>query len=86
MPKGKKTRETSFDLRPSFKTSTEARVEGLVLNVDCLENRCRNFIQNKYAIKRCLPRTHVLFSELQFSFLYGIFTPLMAPNGKKKNK
>ena len=84
MPKCKKTRETSFDLRPSFKTSTEARVEGLVSNVDYLENRCRNFIQKKYAIKRCLPRTHVLFSELQFSFLYGMFIPLMAPKGKKR--
>ena len=48
MPKSKKTLETtletSLDLTPSFKTSVDARVEGLVSNVDYLENRCRNFI------------------------------------------
>ena len=58
--KRKKTPETSLDLTPLFKTSFDARVEGLVLNVDHLENRCRNFIQKKYVRRRRL--THVLFS------------------------
>ena len=44
MPKSKKTLETSLDLTPSFKTSVDARVEGLVSNVNYLENCCRNFI------------------------------------------
>ena len=88
MPKSKKTRETSLDLAPlfktSFKTSVDARVVGLNSHVDYLENWRRSFIEKKYDIKRCLPRTHVLFSELQFFFLYGLFTPLMAPKGKKR--
>ena len=44
MSKSKKTLKTSLDLMPSFKTSVDTRVEGLVLNVDYLENRCRNVI------------------------------------------
>ena len=64
MSKSKKTLETSLDLTPSFKTSIDARVEGLVSNVDYLENWRRNFIQNKYGRKRRMPRTHVSFSGL----------------------
>ena len=46
MPKSARsfTRETNLDLTPSFKTSVDARVEGLVSNVHYLENRRRNFI------------------------------------------
>ena len=44
MSKSKKTLETSLDLTPSFKTSVDARVEGLVSDVDYLENRRCNFI------------------------------------------
>ena len=62
--KKKKTLETSFDLTPLFKTSVDARVEGLDLNVDYLENQCHNLIQKKYGRTRCLPCTHVSFSEL----------------------
>ena len=47
-----------LDLLPSFKTSVDARVEGLVSNVGYLENRRRNFTQKKYGRKRCLPRTN----------------------------
>ena len=83
MPKSKKILEPSLNLTPSFKTSVEARVEGLVLNVDYLENRCRNFIQKNYGRKRRLPHTRVSFFGLQFFFLYGLFTPLMTPKGKK---
>ena len=36
---------------PLFKTSLEARVKGLVLNVDYLENQHRNFTQKKYGRK-----------------------------------
>ena len=64
MSKSKKTLETSFDLTPWFKTSIDAKVAGLVSNVDYLENWRRNFIQKKYGRKRCLARTHVLFCGL----------------------
>ena len=62
--KNKKTQEMSLYLMPSFKTSTDARVEGLVSNMDYLENRCRSFVKKKYDRKRCLPHTHVLLSGL----------------------
>ena len=48
MPKSKKTLETSLDLTPSFKTSVDAKVKGLVFNVDYLENQNRNFIRKNY--------------------------------------
>ena len=64
MPKSKKTQETSLDLVPSFKTSVDLRVEGLVSNVDCLENLRHNFIQKKYGRKRRLPHTRASFSGL----------------------
>ena len=63
MPKSKKTLEMSLDLMPSFKTSFDARVEGLVSSVDYLENRHCNFIQKKYGRKRRLPHTHVFFVQ-----------------------
>ena len=62
--KNKKTQEMSLYLTPSFETSTDARVEGLVSNMDYLENRCRSFVKKKYDRKRCLPHTHVLLSGL----------------------
>ena len=34
MPQSRKTLKTSLDLMPSFKTSLDARVEGLVSNVN----------------------------------------------------
>ena len=64
MSKSKKTLAMSLDLAPSFKTSVDARVEGLVSNVDYLENWRRNFIQKKYGRKKRLMRIHVSFSEL----------------------
>ena len=69
MSKGKKTLETSFDLMPSFKTS----VEGLVLNVDYLENRHHNFIQKFKTF---------CFLDRNFSFC----TDLYDFQRKKKNK
>ena len=47
MLKSKKTLETSLDLTPSFKTSVNTRIEGLVSNVDYLKNWRRNFIQKE---------------------------------------
>ena len=41
-----------LDLTLSFKNSLDARVEGLVLNVDYLENRRRKFMPKKYGRKR----------------------------------
>ena len=64
MPESKKTLETSLDFTHSFKTSVDARVDGLASNVDYLENRHCNFIQRRYGRKRRLRRTHVLFSGL----------------------
>ena len=75
MSKSKKSLETSLDLTPLFKTSFDAMVEGLVSNVDYLENRHRNFIQKKYGRNRRLPRARF--------FLYRLFTPSMTPKGKK---
>ena len=78
MWKSKKTLEKSFDLIPLFKTTIDARGEDCVSNVDCLENWCHSFIQNKYGRKRGLPCTHVLF------FLFGLFSPFMTPRIKKR--
>ena len=85
MPKSKKTLETSLDLTPLFKTSVrpDARVEGLVSNVDYLKNLRRAFIQKKYGKKRRLPSTRISFSGQWFFFLHGLFTPLIT-KGKKK--
>ena len=44
MPKSKKNLEASLDLTSSLKTSADARVEGLISNLDYLENRRCNFI------------------------------------------
>ena len=64
MSTSKKTLEMSLNLKPSFKTSIDARVEGLILSMDYLENRCCNFIQKNYGRKRHLPHTHFSFSGL----------------------
>ena len=75
MPKVKKILGMSLDLLPLFQTSLDAKVKDLVLNVDYLENRYRNFIQKKYGRNRCLSPTHV--------FLHGLFTLFMTPKSKK---
>ena len=64
MWKSKMIPGTSLDLTPSFKTSVDARVEGLISNVAYLENWFHAFIQNKYGRKGRLLRTHVSFSGL----------------------
>ena len=69
--RSKKTLEMSLDLTPSFKTSVDARVEGLVSNVDYLENWHRILFKRNSEEKRRLPRTQVSFSGIQFFFLYG---------------
>ena len=72
MPKSKMILETSLDFMPSFKSSFDTRVEGLISNVDYLGNRHRNFIQKKYRRNKRLPHTHVFF-------LYKLFTPFVTP-------
>ena len=62
--RSKKTLETSLDIMLLFKTSVDARVEGLLSNMDYLENRHPNFIQKKYGRKKCQLRTHVSISGL----------------------
>ena len=62
--KNKKNQEMNLYLTPSFKTSADARVEGLVSNMDYLENHCRSFVKKKKYRKRCLRHTHVLLSGL----------------------
>ena len=65
--KSKKILETSLDLTPYFNTSVNARVEGLALNVDSLENRHHNFIQKKY--NREMSAEHTFHSlDCNFSF------------------
>ena len=69
----KMTLKTSLVLTPSFKTSIDAKVKGLVFNNDYLESQRRNFIQKNYGRKRRLPHT------------YEIFTALMTRKCKKIN-
>ena len=80
MPKSKNTMESSLDLTPSFKTSVDTRVEGLVSNVDYSEN----FIQKKCGRKRGLSRTRFVLWTVIFLFFYGLFTLLMTTKGKKR--
>ena len=70
MLKSKKILETSLDLTHSFDTSVrpDAWVEGLISNVDCLENRRRTFIQKKYDRKRRLPAHTFRSLDCDFSF------------------
>ena len=65
MSKSKKILEKSLDLLPSFKTFVDARVGGLVSNVDYLENRCHNFTQNKYG---SAAHTHFVLWSVIFLF------------------
>ena len=62
--KSKMTLETSLDLIPSVKTSVDAKVKGLVFNVDYLVNQRCNFLQKNCGRKRRLPHTHASFSRL----------------------
>ena len=50
----KKILMMSLDLMPWFKTSIDARVEGLVSDMDYLENWWSNIVQNRYGRKRGL--------------------------------
>ena len=72
-----------MDLTGLFKTSIDASVEGLVLNVDYFENRRRNFIQKKYGRKRCLPARTFRSLDCNFFFVRTFYT-LMIPKGKRR--
>ena len=83
MPKSKKTLETSLNLLPLFKTSLDARVEGLVLNVDYVENRHLNSIKRNME-KNDTWCTHTFrFLDYNFSFCTDFLTLLMTPKDKK---
>ena len=65
----------SLDLAPSFKTSIEAKVKGLVFNVDYLENQCCNFIQKNYGRKKTsADHTRFVFWTVIFCFAWNIYT------------
>ena len=63
-----------MDLTLSFKTTVEARVEGLASNVNYLENRLRNFIQKKCDRIRRLPRTRFVLWTVIFLFVRDFYT------------
>ena len=69
MPKSKKTLETSLNLLPLFKTSLDARVEGLVLNVDYVENRHLNSIKRNMEKMTPGAHTHFVFWTIIFLFV-----------------
>ena len=67
MSKRKMILETSLDLKPSFKTSVDARVEDLVSNVDYFKNWRCNFSYNMEQKDVC--RAHKFHSlDLHLSF------------------
>ena len=67
MSKRKMILETSLDLKPSFKTSVDARVEDLVSNVDYFKNWRCNFSYNMEQKDVC--RAHKFHSlDLNLSF------------------
>ena len=74
MSKSKKTLETSLDLTPSFKTSIDAMVQGLVSNVNNLENQQGNFIQKKYGRNRRLPQTRFILCTVIFVAVRTFYT------------
>ena len=74
MSKSKKTQKTSFDLTPSFKTSIYAGAEGLVSNVDYLENQRPNFIQNKHGRKTSVVHTPFVLWAVIFLLVRNFYT------------
>ena len=73
-----------MDLTPSFKTSVDTRVEGLVSNVVYLENRCHNFIEKKCGRKRRLPHTRFVLWTVVFLFVRTFYT--CDDSQRQKNK
>ena len=59
---------TSLDLTPSFKTSVDAKVEGLVSNVDYLENWCMLLFKTNMAEKDACCEHTFLSLDCNFSF------------------
>ena len=59
MPKSKDP-GNEFGLYAVVKTSVDARIKGLLSNLDYLENRVRNFIQKKYGRRRLLSHTRFI--------------------------
>ena len=72
----KKTMETSLNLTALFKTSIDARAQGLVLNVDYLEKRQNNFIKKKkkkWQKKTSAVHTHFVLWIVIFLFLLTFY-------------
>ena len=68
MPKSKQTLEMSFNPTPSFKTSVDARIDGLVSNMDYLENRRHNLFKRNMAEKGVCHAHTFRFLDYNFSF------------------
>ena len=67
--------ETSLGLTALFKTSIDARFQGLVLNVDYLENQEHNFIKKKkWQKKTSAMHTHFVLWTVIFLFLLTFYT------------
>ena len=73
MSKNNKILEMSLDLTPSLKSSVDAMVKGLVLNVNYLDNWYHNFIQKKYG--RNTSAAHTLFAlwTVIFPFVWTFY-------------
>ena len=77
----KKTMETSLCFTALFKTSIDARFQGLVLNVDYLESQEHNFIQKKkkkrkekkWQKKTSAMHTHFVLWTVIFLFLLTFY-------------
>ena len=71
MPKSKKDPGNEFGLYPVVKTSVDARIKGLISNLDYLENRVRNFIQKKYGRRRLPSHTRfIIWSAIFFCMVF----------------
>ena len=83
MSKSKKTLETSLDLTPSFSTSVDTRVEGLVSNKGYLQNQRYNFILKNMAEKDVCRA--FMFRSLDCNFSVSTDLPLSNVNNVNKD-
>ena len=70
----KKDAGEEFEPYAFFKTSLDARVAGLVLNVDYLENRHHNLIQKRYGRKTSGAHTRFVLWTIIFLFVQTFYT------------
>ena len=62
-----------LDHLPSFKTSVDARVEGLISNADYLESRRRNFTLKKYGRNTSAAHTYFVLLTVIFLFVWTFY-------------